>query len=110
MSADTMSGWTAIPHGLWTLPCSPGARLMLGWLWSHQDAYRQRLSVRGIARQFGHARSSVTGWLTELEVGGMLAVVQADAGRPAAVVLDPDAWQALHHRIVARIPVENPGG
>lgn len=100
------SGWTAVPHGVWTLACTYQARLILCWLWSHNDTYRDRLSVSSVGRLLGINRHVVIRALAELEVGGLVVVENRGPGTPALIHLDADAWHSLGSRLPA---IHNPG-
>jgi hypothetical protein len=104
------SGWTAVPHGIWTLPCSDKSKVLLGWLWSHNDAFLQRMSVSEAARQIGWQRTSVRRCLDELRTGGLVEVVAGASGASSTIRLSQIGWQNLHLRIVAGVPhaVDNP--
>ena len=99
MNARTDSGWTAVPHGVWTLACSDRAKVLLGWLWSHNDRFRERLSVKEAARQIGWHETTMRRCLDELSAGGLLEVAVPKVGMAAQIVLDEARWQALHRRL-----------
>ena len=102
--APRPSGYTSIPHGLWTLPISERARCVLGWLWSHNDSYLRRMSVREAARQMGMHRTQFVRALDELEP--VLLTLQPGApGQSHVIVLDEEAWHSLHGSRIVDVTV-----
>ena len=98
MTARThRAGFTAVPHGVWTVAgLSVHSRMLLCWLHSHNDEYREALGVASISRLLGWDRKTVTRSLAELEALGLVVVEVPVRGLPARVLLDVDAWIGLH--------------
>lgn len=87
-------GYSDVPHGLWTLvELSAAARLILGWLHSHDAGYLQTVTVNRIRREFG--TSSVQKYLAEMEDAGYVEVERRGNGQAASIVLMMDPWEAL---------------
>src|SRR5687768_12498015 len=89
-------GFELIPHGFWTLPVSPGARLLLGWLHSHTDSYLARLTVNECRRVMG--TSAVLKQLTELRDAGFLTIDVGGPGKRTSFTLLADPWLDLQGR------------
>jgi hypothetical protein len=90
------SGYLQVPNGLWTLPVSMGARVLLGWLHSHSDDFLDRLTVNKCRRILG--TSSIRKFMEELEPLGLVEIVRAPKGSAWSFVLKADAWLALSDR------------
>jgi len=86
--------YTQVPHGLWTLDVSYGARTLLGWLHSHKPSYLDKLSIRRIRSEFGGG-GQVQEWLGELKVAGF--VVLTKQGQAHRVILKAKPWDDLIH-------------
>ncbi|MCJ7725651.1 MAG: hypothetical protein MUP76_04600 [Acidimicrobiia bacterium] len=84
-----------VPHGLWTLDVTPKAALLLGWLHSHGDNYRDRLTLNRIGKEFGGGRKSVTRLCDQLAEAGFISMEIGGEGHPAHVILLSDPWEAL---------------
>jgi len=89
------SGWSAVPHGLWTATMSHGAKCLLGWLHSHDSSYLATLGVNRCEREFGGG-GQVRVWLRELTTAGFLATSKEDGKYTITLLAEP--WQALHKR------------
>lgn len=88
-------GYSDVPHGLWTLgSLTASARLILGWLHSHDAGYLQTITVNRIRREF--ATSSVAKYLDEMEEAGFVTVERKGNGQAASIVLQMDPWEALY--------------
>jgi len=87
--------FTQIPHGLWTLPVSPGARCLLGWLHSHDPKYLASLTFNRIRNEFG-ASGQLAVWVKELVDAGF--VRQMEVGKAHRFVLLAKPWNALATR------------
>lgn len=85
-------GFSKVPNGLWTADLSHGAKCLLGWLWSHDDEYLAKLSVRRIGTEFGGG-GQVVEWLRNLEAKGYLT--KTKDGDRYVVHLVGAAWKAL---------------
>jgi hypothetical protein len=111
------TGYTQVPHGLWTLDMDYGAKCLLGWLHSHTPAYLAKLSVNRCETEFGGG-GSVRRWLAELAEHGFLT--KSKQGNRWMITLLAEPWVTLHRK--ARVtadpapadsappaePVENP--
>lgn len=98
------TGYGQVPNGLWTLPVSMGAKVLLGWLHSHTDDYLATLTVNRCRRALG--TSSITAWMEELESVGLVSIERPEGkGRSWRFDLDPDAWLALSDRAESGSPV-----
>ena len=87
-------GYSDVPHGLWTLvELSAAARLILGWLHSHDAGYLQTVTVNRIRREFG--TSSVPKYLAEMEDAGFLQVDRRGNGQASEIILLMDPWEEL---------------
>lgn len=86
--------YTQVPHGLWTLDVSYGARTLLGWLHSHKPEYLDTLSIRRIRSEFGGG-GQVQEWLGELKVAGF--VVLTKQGQAHRVILKAKPWDELRN-------------
>ncbi len=94
-------GFTMVPHGLWTADLPTGARLLLGWLHSHTDAYLAHLTLNGCREAF--RTSSVTDWLGALEVAGFIEITRPTvAKRATRFRLLAKPWQSLDRQPVSR--------
>jgi hypothetical protein len=89
------SGWSAVPHGLWTADVSHGAKCLLGWLHSHESSYLAALGVNRCEREFGGGGQCRV-WLRELTDAGFLATTKEDGRYTITLLAAP--WQALHKR------------
>lgn len=85
---------SAVPHGLWTLDCPHGAKVMLGWLHSHTDQFLAGLSFASVARLLGTDRKRIDAWCQCLAELGLLEVSRGDNGSPNRIIL-LDAYWAL---------------
>ena len=85
---------SAVPHGLWTLDCPHGAKVMLGWLHSHTDQFLAGLSFASVARLLGTDRKRIDAWCQYLAELGLLEVSRGDNGTPNRIILT-DAYWAL---------------
>ena len=72
------TGYTQVPHGLWTLDIDHGAARLLGWLHSHTPQYLSKLSVNRCEQEFGGG-GSVRRWLAALEQAGFLTKAKRGA-------------------------------
>ena len=87
-------GYSDVPHGLWThVHLSAVARLILGWLHSHDAGYLSTVTVNRIRREF--ATSSVPKYLTEMEEAGFIEVERRGNGQASSIVLLMDPWEEL---------------
>jgi hypothetical protein len=93
--ARVQDHYTVIPHGLWTAPLSYGAKVLLGWLHSHDATYLARLTNNRIREELG-ASGSVGGWIRELVDAGFLTVEKR--GQANQFILKADAWERLSDR------------
>ena len=92
---ESRSGWSAIPHGLWTASLSHGAKALLGWLHSHDSAYLSTLGVNRVEREFGGGGQCRV-WLRELTDSGYLATTKSDGRYTITLLAEP--WPKLHKR------------
>ena len=90
------SGWSAVPHGLWTADLSHGAKCLLGWLHSHESSYLATLGVNRCEREFGGGGQCRV-WLRELTDAGFLST--AKEGGRYTITLLAEPWMALHNRV-----------
>lgn len=87
-------GYSDVPHGLWThVELSAAARLILGWLHSHDAGYLSSVTVNRIRREFG--TSSVPKYLGEMEDAGFVEVERRGNGQASSIVLLMDPWEDL---------------
>lgn len=89
------TGYTQVPHGLWTLDLDHGAKCLLGWLHSHAMEYLAGLSVSRCEAEFGGG-GSVRRWLAELALAGFLT--KDKVGNRWRITLLAEPWLALHRR------------
>jgi hypothetical protein len=87
--------YSKVPHGLWTLDMTYGAKCLLGWLHSHTTAYLSTLSMRRIRGEFG-CSGVVAQWIEELEAGGFVTIVGDGKRRRYRLMAGP--WDALATR------------
>jgi len=99
------SGWTAVPHGLWTLACSDKAKLLAGWLWSHEDHYVEKLWLRRAAKELGWSLSTTQRTFVELETGGLIQIERKERGGSLRIYRDRDAWLGMCERIVGGVDI-----
>lgn len=87
-------GWTAIPHGYWTLDLTPTAHRVLGWWWSHSPEFLARLSLSETRRQLGVSQATICAAVQELDDAGF--ITRSDApGRSTQITVLVDPWKAL---------------
>lgn len=91
-----LSGYNIVPNGLWTIPVSTGARVLLGWLHSHSDPFLAQLTVNKCRRIMGTSRIGV--YLDELEALGYVQIIRAANGSPSRFHLAGAPWLALSTR------------
>jgi hypothetical protein len=89
------TGYTQVPHGLWTLDMSGNAKCLLGWLHSHTPAYLAKLSVNRCETEFGGG-GSIRVWLRELTDAGFLSM--AKDGNRWVITLLAEPWVTLHRK------------
>lgn len=89
-------GFSQTPHGLWTLNVSAGARLLLGWLHSHDDTFLAKVTTNRARKQFG--TSTVPKWLNELEEAGFITIERGGPGSSNSYELLAEPWVALFGR------------
>jgi hypothetical protein len=87
--------FTQVPHGLWTAPVSYGAKVLLGWLHSHNPSYLARLSNNRIRAELG-CSGQVGQWIDELVDAGFLRVEKA--GQANRFILLARPWEDLARR------------
>lgn len=92
-SSDWDDGWSRVPHGLWTLDLPCGAKILLGWLHSHTDAFLATVSMTQCRREVGS--SSIFAWFEALEAAGYVAIERSEAGKPAHITLRMKPWWSL---------------
>jgi hypothetical protein len=93
--------YTQIPHGMWTLDVSAGARCLLGWLHSHDDSFLPKLSFNHIRSAFGGS-GQVAVWIDELVEAGFVQVVKDKNRHRYRLLAKP--WNALAHRPAVKRP------
>lgn len=87
-------GFTAVPHGLWTLALPMGCRVFLGWLHSHEDSFLGRLTINNCREAM--QTSQIGEWLDKLEAAGFLAVSKNEGrGKKRSILLRAAPWMAL---------------
>lgn len=92
-SHDWDDGWSRVPHGLWTLPMTPGPKILLGWLHSHSNAFLARVTMSQCRRQVGS--SSIFGWFEVLEQAGFIEIAEKVNGKASRITLKTAPWRAL---------------
>ena len=100
-TADWDDGWSRVPHGLWTLDVPAGAKVLLGWLHSHTDAFLAKVTMNAARRAMG--TSSIVTWFDALEAAGFLSIVRRPNGSPANIQLHMAPWRTLLGRDRAEI-------
>ena len=102
---EEWSGWTSCPHGLWTLPCSDKAKLMIAWLWSHDVKYLKTMWLRRAAKELGWSVSTTQRAFAELEAGGLITVERTEPGGRLRITRNRAAWVGLCDRVVGGVSV-----
>lgn len=93
--------FTQIPHAMWTLDVSPGARCLLGWLHSHDKSFLPKLSFNHIRSAFGGS-GQVAVWIDELVEAGFVVVVKDKNRHRYRLMAKP--WDALAYRPAVKRP------
>jgi hypothetical protein len=88
--------WSMAPNGLWSAHwLSPYARLILGWLHSHDPEYlAAHVSFRGIMRSFRCGQRTVRSALDELVDAGFVTE-ESSPGRPTSFTVLRGAYSSL---------------
>lgn len=95
-------GWSRTPNGLWTLDVTNGAKVLLGWLHSHTDAFLAKVTLGHARRAVGS--SSIADWFESLEAAGFVTIIRNNSGKPWRFTLHMAPWKALiGHRDRAEI-------
>lgn len=87
--------FSIVPHGLWTAPISTNAKLLLGWLHSHDPQYLQHLTLNRIRRELG-VSGHIQDWLDELAQHGYVTITKT--GYRYRYTLNAAPWEHLANR------------
>lgn len=99
--ARLSDNYTNIPHAMWTLGVSPGARCLLGWLHSHEKSFLPKLSFNHIRSAFGGS-GQVAVWIDELVEAGFVVVLKDKNRHRYRLLAKP--WNALAYRPTVERP------
>ena len=86
------NGYTMVPHWLWTADLPPQARILIGWLHSHSDAFLAKVTMNMCRKTFNS--SNISKWLDGLADIGLVEIQRAENGKSARIILLDDAWQS----------------
>lgn len=86
-------GNTIVPNFRWEdLRLDPFDLRIAGWISSHTDSYRSKISRNEISRRTGISVGKVTASLQRLEELGIIAVGRAN-GNPVRITLNVEVWE-----------------